>query len=119
MDLFLLVSSILFGTFGSVACPPEYKDARVLGAQAGQYVVVAMLPSDACGHDDRVNALIKAADTFAAHTGKEVILTDDLLAYLSLKRIAVHGVSDYERRVLASRLSQAKDRIRYAEPHAP
>ena len=114
MNLVLLLSAVLFGTIHPVALPASYDPDRALAIHAGDYVVVAMMPLGASSHEERVRTLTEAAEEIARQTGKEVVLTDDLLAFLSLKRMSIRGVSDYERQALALRLSRWKDGLYHA-----
>jgi len=109
MNLLALFSAILFGVISPVALPGDLSVGRALAVRAEDYVVVAMIPSDEAGHEERLHALGEAAESIALQTGKSVVLTDDLCAYLSLKRMSLRGVSDYERKVLVSRLSRGKE----------
>jgi len=114
MKILFVLSAILFGAVSPAVVPSAYGTERVLAMNAEEYMIVAMLPIDEVSHEERVRVLHAAAEDIAARTGKEVILTDDLLAYLSLKRMSARGVSDYERRVLASRLSHGEGRLYHA-----
>ena len=105
--LLSLISAVLFGAIVPVEVPDAYDSERLLALEAGEYVVVAMLPENVASHEERVSILSAASDDVATATGKSVVLTDDLLAFLSVKRILCRGVNDYERRALASRLSRA------------
>ena len=116
MSLFLLLSAVLFGTITPLDFPRSDASSRVLALEAGEYAVVAMIPDNVSGHAERVNVLSAAAEEVAATSGRYVVLTDDLLAYLSIKRMLTRGISEYERRALASRLSKAEGGLYRASP---
>ena len=109
MNLLPVFSAILLCSIRPVSIWEDCAVDRALAIEAGDYVVVAMIPSDALSHDARDRALREAAEAVSLRTGKEVVLTDDFLAYLSLKRMSLRGVSEYERKALVSRLSRRKD----------
>ena len=116
MNLALLLSAVLCSAIYPTTLPASYWAEKSLSVTVGEYLFVASVPSDVPSHEERGRALRERAEDVASVTGREVCLTDDLLTYLCLKRILKRGADDYERHVLASRLSRAGERIVFSSP---
>ena len=111
MSTLALLSAILFGTISFYPVLPVEGVRESLAVAADDYVVVAVIPDCEESHEERDAVLRAAVSTLAEECGREVVLTEDLLSYLSLKRMEQRGVSDYERRALASRLYAARGNL--------
>ena len=116
MNLALLLSAVLCSAIYPTTLPASSWAEKSLSVTLGEYLFVASVPSDVPSHEERGRALRERAEDVASITGREVCLTDDLLTYLCLKRILKRGADDYERHVLASRLSRAGERIVFSSP---
>ena len=108
MSTLALLSAILFGTLSFCPVVPVEGVRESLAVTTDDFVVVAVIPECVESHEERNAVLCAAAMTYAEESGREIVLTDDLLSYLSLKRMWQRGVSEYERRALASRLYAAR-----------
>ena len=108
MNVVALVAAVLFGTIqpvGTDSLQGIKQQAAVV--VDGQYLV-AVVPEAVAGYSEKSELLQSIADDYALDWG-DVILTEDLMTYLSLTRMQKRGVSDYERETLASRLIKTKD----------
>ena len=106
MNILTLISAVLVSAIIPVACPdlPGVKETRAVVID--DVAVVAVLPDVHAGLEEKTETLSNAASSIGKQLDKEVVLTEDLLTYLTLSRIVKRGADDYERRNLAARLSR-------------
>lgn len=116
MTIVALISAILFGTIGPlpVDFPKEIRAGAVLSVD--DCIVAAVIPDGIASHERRQALLEKTAADLAARTGRYVILTEDILTYLTLLRMQKKGVNDYERNNLASCLARVQSELRFSDP---
>ena len=115
MNILSLISAVILSAMTPVSLP------EISGIKEGQAIVigdaavVAVIPDAHTGLDAKTETLRSAAEQLGKEWDKEVILTEDLLTYMTLSRIEKRGADDYERRNLAARLSRVKSYCYTAE----
>ena len=111
----LWVSAILFGAI--LPCPlPEISGIKEACAVVLEDAVfVAVIPDGATGYEGKSASLQEAADRIAEENDRCVILTEDLLTYLTLLRMRKRGADEYERRNLLSRLDRIRENCYYGK----
>ena len=108
MNILSLISAVILSAITPVSLPElsGIKDGQAI--MIGEAAVVAVIPDAHTGLDAKTETLRSAAEQLGKEWDKEVLLTEDLLTYMTLSRIERRGADEYERKNLASRLSRIK-----------
>ena len=106
MNILTIISAVLISAITPVSTPDleGVKDARAVFIE--EQAIVAVIPEACCGIEAKNERMKKTVEVLGEEWGKEVLLTDDLLTYMTLSRIEKRGADDYERKNLAARLSK-------------
>ena len=106
MNILTIISAVLISAITPVSTPEleGIKEARAVFIQ--EQAIVAVIPEVYCCIEAKNQTMKKAAEALGEEWDREVILTDDLLTYMTLSRIEKRGADDYERKNLAARLSK-------------
>ena len=108
MNILSLISAVIISSLTPVAVPElsGIKDGRAVFVD--EVAVVAVIPEAFVGIEEKTESLKNATESLGEIWGREVILTEDLLTYMTLSRIEKRGADDYERKNLVARLSRIK-----------
>ena len=106
-----LFLALLLSTFRPVLIGDLPYMRHTVAIEGEDTVLVAVLPAYDASYDRKTEHLIGAAQEAKDRTGKTVLLTEDLLTYLSILRIERRGDDEYEREVLRSRSEQVADHL--------
>ena len=109
-----LISAILFGSVApiSVELPDGIKAGAFLAFD--EYVVAAVVPDALMGFEEKQRVVTDAAESLASALERDVVLTQDLLTFMTILRILKRGADRYERENLASRILAISESCRYA-----
>ena len=116
MNILSLISAVIISVITPVDLP------EISGVREGRAVfvedqaIVAVIPDAFTSADAKNQAMHDAAERLGKEWGKEILLTDDLMTYMSLARMERRGADDYERRHLAVRLARVRS---YSYPKEP
>ena len=114
MNVIALISAILFGSVApiSVELPDGIKAGAFLAFD--EYVVAAVVPDALMGFEEKQTVVSDAAESLACALERDVVLTQDLLTYMTILRILKRGADRYERDNMASRIPAISESCRYA-----
>ena len=108
MNILSLISAVVLSAITPVSLPnlPGVKEGRAIIVD--DVAVVAVIPEACYGLEQKSETLRSATEMLSKEWDKEVVLTEDLLTYMTIARMEKRGVNDYERKSLAGRLSRVK-----------
>ena len=104
MNMISLLSAIMFSVVEPVAVPSLSGIRQGYAVFVENTAIVAVIPDPHFGYEAKNKTLSSAASSLGEKWGREVVLTEDLLTFLTLCRIHKRGADEYERKNLASRL---------------
>ncbi len=115
MNILSLISAVVLSAITPVSIPdlPGVKEGRAVIVD--DVAIVAVIPEACYGFEQKSETLSAAAEELGKRWDKEVLLTEDLLTFMAIARMEKRGVSEYERKSLAGRLSRIRSYCYTAE----
>ena len=115
MNTATLILALVLSSLHPIALGDLPAMQHTVAAEGDGIVLVAVLPECEISYENKADHLREASEVARLKTGKTVLLTEDLLTYLSLLRIERRGLDGYERKVLRSRLEKSADQLYLAD----